>query len=66
MAQAVLRGGRGVLDEQITRTAISSTVAGFQGAERVSLPATRRATQLIATLLQADQASRLSRVLQSV
>ncbi|MFD0692152.1 hypothetical protein [Actinomadura fibrosa] len=66
MAQAVLRGGRGIIDEQSTRIAMTHTVDGFHGAERVDLVATRQATEVLTTLLREDQASRLSRVLQSV
>lgn len=66
MAQAVLRGGRGILDEKMTREAISKTVEGFHGAELVNLEKTRQATNLVSSLLQPEQAGRISRVLQSV
>lgn len=66
MAQAVLRGGRGLLDEEATREAISKTVEGFHGAEFVNLEKTRQATNLVSSLLQPEQAGRISRVLQSV
>jgi hypothetical protein len=66
LAQAVLRGGRGVLDGQRTHEAVETTIEGFIGAERVALRQTRLATELISALLRPEQASRIGRVLQSV
>lgn len=66
LAQAVLRGGRGLLNEEGARSAVSRTIDGFHGAEHVNIDATQKATQLLTTLLQPEQASRLNRVLQSV
>lgn len=66
IAQAVLRGGRGLIDAESARTAVDDTVEGFHGAERVDLAATRRATLVLSEILQDEQAGRLGRVLQSV
>ncbi|MFG1697257.1 hypothetical protein [Nonomuraea sp. NPDC049309] len=66
LSQAILRGGRGILGRQQATNATTITDQGFRGAERGITAPTRSATDLIADLLTDDQASRMTRVLQSV
>lgn len=66
LSQAILRGGRGFLSYQQATNATAVTNEGFRGAEYGRPAPTRVATDLLANLLAEDQASRMTRVLQSV
>jgi hypothetical protein len=66
LGQAIIRGGRGVLDEESVVRAVDTTENGFAGAAEVDAKRTGAATNLLQRLLDVQQAGRMTRLLQSV
>ncbi|TDC63481.1 hypothetical protein E1258_10535 [Micromonospora sp. KC207] len=66
LSHALLRGGRGVLNEDMSRSVIEYTSAGFSGAEQLDAEPTGAAVELFAQLLEPEQAGRMTRVVQAV
>jgi hypothetical protein len=66
LSHALLRGGRGFLNEDRSRSVIEYTSAGFSGAEQLDAQPTGAAIELFAQLLEPEQAGRMTRVVQAV
>ncbi|WBC10846.1 hypothetical protein [Micromonospora sp. WMMA1947] len=66
LGHAILRGGRGLLDEDGSRSVIRRTAAGFVGAGQLHADQTGAAVELFAQILDPEQAGRMTRVVQAV
>jgi hypothetical protein len=63
---ALLRGGRGLLDEQTVELAAATAARGFDGAKDLIVDETRAATDVFARTLGSEQASRMTRILRTI
>jgi hypothetical protein len=64
--QAVVRGGRGLLDEDRARSATRTVERGYAGAQTSDVDATQAAVQSIEHLVRLGEATAITRLLQAV
>jgi hypothetical protein len=65
-SQAVVRGGKGLLNENRARHASTVVAQGYVGAQRTDAPATAAAVSSIEELVTLNQAKNVTRLLQAV
>lgn len=66
LSQAVIRGGKGLFQQEDAERASLVTASGFDAAENLDAPQTRVATDLMTLLLEPAQAGRMTRMLQAI
>lgn len=66
LANAVIRGGLGLVDEQAARGATESAIAGFSAAEHLEAEPIRSAIMTAEGILNDEQANRFSRLYRAV
>lgn len=66
LSQAVMRGGRGLIDRAVAQSAATATSSGFEGARSLQAEPTRRAAETLPDILDAPEAGRMLRLLKSV
>lgn len=64
--QAVVRGGRGLLDENRARSASRTVELGYEGAQSSNVDSTQAAVQSIESLVRLGEAAAITRLLQAV
>ncbi|MEU7934305.1 hypothetical protein [Micromonospora echinofusca] len=66
LTHALLKGGRGVLTQDASRSVAGYTSAGFAAAQRLDSAPTAAAVELFDQYLEPEQAGRMTRVVQAV